>query len=94
MCRNISALPPPNIICPESKIIHLDKEEDQALIKFHPPKTNVEWKNVKGYPHWIKELRANLLPGYHSFSFVATDPDRVLSDSCSFYFIIKKPFYD
>lgn len=88
----ISALPGPIIKCPESKIIHLDKNEDRAIIKFHPPKTNIDWRYVKAYPEWIKGLKANLLPGHHTFSFVATDPETLLTDICTFNVIVKKPF--
>ncbi|KAJ8983466.1 hypothetical protein NQ317_014924 [Molorchus minor] len=75
---------PPTLECPPAQSFTADQESHTALVQFRSPKTNINWKYVKAYPSWGKDLTGILKKGQYDIGFTVKDPETKLTSSCSF----------
>ncbi|KAK4877647.1 hypothetical protein RN001_010153 [Aquatica leii] len=81
----------PKITCSPPMFLHVLKDQKFVRVRLKPPRTNVNWKNVRSFPPYVKEsMEIYLPPGHHSVVFQATDSVAKLSSKCIISIIVKR----
>ncbi|XP_063229164.1 sushi, von Willebrand factor type A, EGF and pentraxin domain-containing protein 1-like [Bacillus rossius redtenbacheri] len=82
-CR-AADLPEAWVSCPRDSRVLLPLGRGRARVRLPRPGSNVDWwRYVEAVPPWGKQLEAELPPGRHEVTFVATNPVSNSSASCS-----------
>ncbi|KAF5278972.1 hypothetical protein FQA39_LY05650 [Lamprigera yunnana] len=81
----------PRIKCPPPLSIQMKEDENVTYVRLSPPKTNVNWRNVKSIPAKVKQTMEVYLPqGHHWVIFEAKNPVANLTASCIVSIIINR----
>ncbi|KAJ8943587.1 hypothetical protein NQ318_006589, partial [Aromia moschata] len=81
---------PPLLECPPDKTVKADEDSHSTFVAFPSPRTNINWKYVKSYPAWAKDLSGVLTEGQYDIHFTVKDPSTKLIEACSFKIIVEQ----